>query len=130
MKASDFFTKRYLMGFVASDGKKVYSDAFNTKRELFDFQQSDFHQSDFHQWCINHFKNLSYFVEYHDRRGFVARDFDFITARKYQILALKRARFSKTSYAIQMLFCIKHKLYFSQGIECNSLCEMREIQCI
>lgn len=125
MKASDFRTKRYLVGFIADDnGKKIYSDAFNTRREL-----NDFLNSEFHQWCINHFKNLAYFVEYRLRRGFVANDYDYVKARKYQILALKRARFSKTSYAKQMLFCTKHKSYFNDGIECNSLCEMREIPC-
>ena len=123
MKASDFRTKRYLVYFIANcDGEKIYSDAFRTKRELKAFQRSDFHQ-----WCINHFKNLSYFVEYHQRRGFVASNFDYIKARKYQILALKRARFSKTSYAKQMLFCIKRKSYFNDGIECNSIDEMRSI---
>ena len=126
MKASDFRTKRYLVGFVANNnGEKIYSDAFNTRREL-----NDFLQSDFHQWCLSHFKNLSYFVEYHDRRGFVASAYDHIKARKYQILALKRARFSDTRYAKQLRFCVKHKGYFDPGIDCNSLNEMREIPCI
>ena len=125
MKASDFRTKRYLVGFVANDnGKKIYSDAFKTKHEL-----NEFLQSDFHQWCVNHFKNLSYFVEYHQRRGFVARDFDFVKARKYQILALKRADHFGANYAKQLRFCAKHKAYFIEAIECNSLDEMRSTPC-
>lgn len=125
MKASDFRTKRYLMYFIANgDGEKIYSDAFRTKRELNAYQSSDFYK-----WYLSHFKNLTPFVEFHKRRGFVASYFDFLTARKYQILALKRARFSKTSYAKQLRFCTKHKGYFDPGIECNSLDEMRSIPC-
>ena len=124
MKASDFRTKRYLMGFVVSNGEKVYSDAFRTKRELIGYQSSDFHQ-----WCVGHFTNLSYFVEYHERRGFVASDYNYIKARKYQILALKRAWFGHSSFAKQMQFCAKHKAYFNEAIGCNSLYEMRSIPC-
>ena len=125
MKASDFCTKRYLVYFVANDnGKKIYSDAFSTKRELKAFQRSDFHQ-----WCLSHFKNISYFVEYHERRGFVAHKFDFVTARKYQILALKRAWFGHSSFAKQLRFCAKHKAYFGEAIDCNSLDEMRSTPC-
>ena len=123
MKASDFSTKRYLVYFVTNgNGEKIYSDAFSTKREL-----NDFLQSDFHQWCLSHFKNLSYFVEYHERRGFVASDFDFVTARKYQILALKRADHFGANYAKQLHICVKHKGYFDPGIDCNSVDEMRSI---
>ena len=124
MKASDFRTKRYLMGFVVSNGEKVYSDAFRTKRELYEYQNSDFYK-----WYLNHFKNLTPFVEYHDRRGFVVSDFDYIKARKYQILALKRAWFGHSSFAKQMQFCAKHKAYFNEAIGCNSLYEMRSIPC-
>ena len=124
MKASDFFTKRYLLGYTTQCGEKVYSDAFNTKRDLIEYQNSEFYR-----WYLNHFRNLTIFVEYHQRRGFVVRDFDFIKARKYQILALKRARFGKSSYTKQLHFCVKHKGYFDPGIDCNSLCEMREIPC-
>ena len=123
MKASDFSTKRYLVYFVTNgNGEKIYSDAFNTKHEL-----NNFLQSDFHQWCLSHFKNLSYFVEYHERRGFVASDFDYISARKYQILALKRADHFGASYAKQLHICVKHKSYFDEAIDCNSLDEMRSI---
>ena len=112
------------MGFVVSNGEKVYSDAFRTKRELIGYQSSDFHQ-----WCVGHFTNLSYFVEYHERRGFVASDYNYIKARKYQILALKRAQFARSSYAQQLQFCVKRKGYFDPGIDCNSLDEMRSIPC-
>ena len=122
MKASDFHTKRYLLGYTTPCGEKIYSDAFNTRREL-----NEFLKSDFHQWCINHFKNLAYFVEYSKRRGFVASDYDYIKARKYQILALKRAWFGHSSFAKQMQFCVKHKGYFDPSIDCNSLDEMRSI---
>ncbi len=124
MKAIDFRTKRYLMGFVASDGKKIYSDAFRTKHEL-----NAFLQSDFHQWCLSHFKNLSYFVEYRERRGFIASDFDYIKARKYQILALKRSDHFGESYGKQLKITVKHKAYFGEAIGCNSLDEMRSIPC-
>lgn len=125
MKASDFRTKRYLVYFVTNgNGEKIYSDAFNTKREL-----NEFLKSDFHQWCINHFKNLAYFVEYHERRGFVASDFDYISARKYQILALKRADHFGESYAKQLKITAKHKAYFGEAIAENSLDEMRSIPC-
>jgi hypothetical protein len=122
MKASDFRTKRYLMGFVVSNGEKVYSDAFRTKRELIEYQSSDFHQ-----WCLSHFKNLSYFVEYHKRRGFVASYFDYISARKYQILALKRSDHFGESYAKPLKITVKHKAYFGEAIAENSLDEMRSI---
>ena len=123
MKASDFRTKRYLVYFVANDDNaKIYSDAFKTKHEL-----NEFFFFFFHQWCVNHFKNLSYFVEYHKRRGFVASEFDYVSARKYQILALKRTRFARSSYAKQLRFCAKHKSYFGEAIDCNSLNEMRSI---
>ena len=122
MKASDFRTKRYFLGYVTHCGEKVYTDAFSTKRELHDYQNSDFYK-----WYLNHFKNLTPFVEYRKRRGFIASEFDFITARKYQILALKRTRFARSSYAKQLRFCAKHKSYFGEAIDCNSLNEMRSI---
>jgi len=125
MKASDFYTKRYLVYFVTNgNGEKIYSDAFRTKHEL-----NTFLQSDFHQWCVNHFKNLSYFVEFHERRGFVASDFDYISARKYQILALKRSDHFGDSYGKQFKITVKHKAYFREAIDCNSLDEMRSIPC-
>ena len=123
MKASDFRTKRYLVYFVANDDNaKIYSDAFKTKHEL-----NEFLRSDFHQWCVNHFKNLSYFVEYHKRRGFVASEFDYVSARKYQILALKRADHFDDSHSKQLKCTVKHKAYFREAIDCNSLDEMRSI---
>ena len=62
-----------------------------------------------------------------NRRGFVASDFDYITARKYQILALKRAWHSDSRYAKQLHVCVKHKAYFGDAIAQNSLDEMRSI---
>ena len=125
MKASDFRTKGYLVYFVTNgNGEKIYCDAFSTRHEL-----NEFLNSDFHQWCENHFANLTYFVEHRDRRGFVARDFDFVKARKYQILALKRAVHFGANYAKQLRICVKHKAYFDESIDCNSLDEMRSIPC-
>lgn len=122
MKASDFRTKRYFLGYVTHCGEKVYTDAFSTKRELHDYQNSDFYK-----WYLNHFKNLTPFVEYRKRRGFIASEFDFITARKYQILALKRADHFDDSHSKQLKCTVKHKAYFREAIDCNSLDEMRSI---
>lgn len=122
MKASDFRTKRYLLGYTTPCGEKIYSDAFNTRHELIEYQNSDFYK-----WHLSHFNKLTPFVEYRKRRGFVASDFDYISARKYQILALKRAWFSRSSYAKQLHVCVKHKGYFGEAIAENSLDEMRSI---
>jgi hypothetical protein len=122
MKASDFRTKRYLLGYVTPCAEKVYTDSFNTKRELHDYQNSDFYK-----WFMRQCANLIPFVEYHKRRGFFASDFDYIKARKYQILALKRSDHFGESYAKQLKITVKHKAYFGEAIECNSLDEMRSI---
>lgn len=56
-----------------------------------------------------------------------ASKINYITKRKYEILALKRAYHFGESFGKQLKCTIKHKSYFYEAIECNSLDEMRSI---
>jgi len=72
------------------------------------------------------------------RGNFHAKKFDYVERRKFEILAYKRTLFAqwhecgyyKHFHAVQLnqyMFCRSKHKYFDEGIECNSLSEMRSI---